>query len=237
MGLDVFLVSLRSKGHWKSCSIENQPQYYYSMKLTGRNNASSILIVTVTQARSHVPSVGYTVNHLRLYFSIYCMYLATHWCMISSSCLYSWIGSVHILRTELWSLWLIYGNSLSHLGSSVCVGCLLPWCHRNSLLSIFVDVLIKLTFSNKRRCAAVCIHWCCSAGALKAVNDLKKNIYIKVELQHHWVKQKRDTSTFLNSIFYRLQNIHYDNVEYLEYNLQTMSKCLTRQACTNTYRD
>lgn len=30
---------------------------------------------------------------------------------------------------------------------------LLPWCHCNSLLSIFVDVLIKLTFSNKSRCA------------------------------------------------------------------------------------
>lgn len=179
------------------------------MKLTGRNNTSSILIVTVTQAWSHVPSVGYTVNHLRLYFSIYCMYLATHWCMISSSCLYSWIGSVHILRTELWLLLLIYGNSLSDLGSSVCVECLLPWCHRNSLLSIFVDVLIKLTFSNKRRCAAVCIHWCCSAGALKSSKWFKKKIYIyKGRAATSLGEAKRETSTFLNSIFYRLQNIH-----------------------------
>lgn len=154
------LVSLRSKEHlkrskhWRSVS-----QCCQSIKLTGGNKTSCFLVVcdcnTPPHTHTHVPSVGYTVNHPRLYFSTFCTYLATHWCMISSSCLCSWVGSVHILRTELWLLLLIYGTSC------VCVECLLPWRRRNSLLSIFVDVLIKLTFSNKCRCAAVCIHRCC----------------------------------------------------------------------------
>lgn len=184
----------------------------------------SWLCVTVTQA--WVTYHQLDTLYLRLYFQIYCMCLATHWCMISSSCLYSWIGSVHILRTLLWLLWLIYGNSRSHLGSSVCVECLLPWRHRDSLLSIFVDVLIKLTFSNKRRRAAARVYGCCLAGARKEGKD--SNVVMKAELQYQRGKQ-RETATFLKSIFYLLQNIHCDYMKYL--------KSISFKLCKNVSQD
>lgn len=49
-----------------------------------------------------------------------------------------------------------------------------------------------------------------------------------VELQCHWVKQK-ETSTFLNSRFYHLQNIHGDYIEYL--------KSIIFKLCKNVSQD